>query len=59
MGCGEVVCVQQASVELAVKILDGARLRVGGVALTVSPAKFEQKGLTFARHAYTLARKGL
>lgn len=53
------VGVQQASVELAVKILDGARLRVGGVALTVSPAKFEQKGLTFARHAYTLARKGL
>lgn len=37
---------QEASVELAVKILDGARLRVGGVALTVSPAKFEQKGAT-------------
>lgn len=42
-------CLLQApSVDLAMQILDGTALRPGGTPImSVSPAKFEQKGGTF------------
>ncbi|KAF4346860.1 hypothetical protein G4B88_015481 [Cannabis sativa] len=42
-----VTYLKEPSVALALQILDGAPFRPGGIPMTVTPAKFEQKGNTF------------